>query len=142
MILSLPLKRASFIQPFCKIGLIPDSGGTYFLPRLIGLARAKGISMLGDNVSANDALAMGMVYKVCVAGQAYTKGLETAKHLATQPTKGLALMKKAFNESYVNTLDKQLELEEDFQRQAGKTHDYKEGVLAFCEKRDPQFRGE
>jgi 2-(1,2-epoxy-1,2-dihydrophenyl)acetyl-CoA isomerase len=134
-------EKATFIQSFCQVGLIPDSGGTYVLPRLIGLARARALCMLGEKVSAAEALAIGMIAKVYVDAQALPKGMALAKQLATQPTKGLALMKRAFNESMTNSLSAQLDLEAELQRQAGRSNDYVEGVLAFSEKRPPQFKG-
>ncbi len=133
---------ASFIQAFSKIGLIPDSGGTFFLPRLIGFQRASALAMLGDKVSATDAVAMGMIYQAFPDDDFAAKSRAIAEKLAAMPTKGLWLAKQAFNESMNNTLDQQLELEETLQVQAGQTADYQEGVQAFLEKRPPIFKGE
>jgi 2-(1,2-epoxy-1,2-dihydrophenyl)acetyl-CoA isomerase len=135
-------ESASFIQAFSKIGLIPDSGGSYFLPRLVGWQKASALAMLGDKVSAVEAERMGMVYKV-VADQLFKEeSLRIAQTLAELPTKGLALTKQAFNLSLTNTLQEQLKVEEELQVKAGKTYDYNEGVQAFLEKRKPFFKGE
>lgn len=135
-------QSGSFIQAFSKIGLIPDSGGTYFLPRLIGLQKASALSMLGDKVSAEEAERMGMVYKV-FADDAFKEGAQKiATTLSQMPTKGLAFTKQAFNQSLNNSLEQQLKLEEELQVKAGNTTDYKEGVQAFLEKRKPIFKGE
>ncbi len=135
-------KSASFIQAFSKIGLIPDSGGTYTLPRLIGFQRASALMMLGDKVGADEAQAMGMVYKVLPDETFEADSLELTLQLAAMPTKGLALTKIALNHSMQNDLKRQLELEDQLQTRAGQTHDYREGSLAFLEKRKPQFTGE
>lgn len=132
---------ASFIQAFSKIGLIPDSGGTFFLPRLIGFQRATALMMLGDKVKAQDALTMGMIYKVCDDDKLMEESFQCASLLAKMPTKGLGYTKRALNMSLVNNLNDQLDLEEELQTKAGKTADYKEGVNAFLEKRTPQFKG-
>lgn len=132
---------ASFIQSFCKVGLIPDSGGTYFLPRLIGMARANALAMLGDKVSANEAVAMGLIYKACEPNVLMSEALALAQKLAQQPTRGLGLTKRAFNAAWTNSIDAQLGLEGKLQEEAGRTHDYAEGVSAFLQKRAPQFRG-
>ena len=133
---------AVFIQAFSKIGLIPDSGGTWFLPRLIGWQKALALAMLGDKVSAAEAERLGMVYKVYAdeefAGQVNTLAIT----LAAMPTHGLALTKHAFNQSMFNTLDQQLDLEDRFQQESALTWDYREGVEAFLQKRNPVFRGE
>ena len=134
-------RSASFIQAFCRIGLVPDSGGTYMLPRLVGQARAMGLCLLGDAVPAERAVEMGMIWK-CVDDDKLaeeTRGL--ARHLATQPTKSLALIKQAINASFGNDLDRQLDLERDLQRVASRGEDYREGVAAFLEKRRPSFKG-
>ncbi len=133
---------ASFIQAFSKIGLIPDSGGTYFLPRLIGMQQASALMMLGDKVMASEALAMGMIYK-CYSEETFMdESWKLAQNLASMPTKGLALTKQLLNESYANTLSQQLVLEGQIQVVAAQSYDYKEGVNAFLEKRKPEFKGE
>lgn len=134
-------RSASFIQAFSKIGLIPDSGGTYTLPRLIGFGKASALMMLGDKVSADEAERMGMIYKVFDDAEFAEASYNIAKTLAKMPTKGLALTKKALNKSASNDLVTQLKLEDELQTQAGNTHDYKEGVMAFLEKRTPTFTG-
>lgn len=134
-------KSASFIQAFSKIGLIPDSGGTFFLPRLIGWQKASALAMLGDKVDAEDAEKMGMVYKVYDDPQFFENAETLSEKLAKMPTRGLALTKRAFNNSFVNNYEEQLLLEEELQAAAGNTHDYKEGVQAFLEKRKPNFKG-
>lgn len=135
-------KSASFIQAFSKIGLIPDSGGTYILPRLIGWQRASAIMMLGDKVSAEQAWQMGMIYKVCPDEILQDESLSVARFLAGMPTKGLGLTKRALNKSFSNSLESQLLLEGELQGEAGNTGDYREGVQAFMEKRKPVFKGE
>lgn len=138
----LAARSASFIEAFCRIGLLPDSGGTFFLPRLVGTARAIGMSMLGTKVTAEQAEAWGLIWKCVDDAQLMTEARALTAHLAKQPTKGLSLIKKALQASADNTLDEQLDLERDFQRQAGRTADYREGVSAFIEKREPNFRGQ
>jgi 2-(1,2-epoxy-1,2-dihydrophenyl)acetyl-CoA isomerase len=133
---------ASFIQAFSKIGLIPDSGGTYFLPRLIGHNRASALMMTGDKVSASDALQMGMIYKVFPAEHFGEEIEKLANHLSQMPTKALVLTKQLLNESLNNDLKHQLEAELKYQLMASKTYDYNEGVSAFLEKRKPEFKGE
>ena len=134
-------EKASFIQAFCKIGLIPDSGGTFFLPRLVGIPRATEMMMLGDKVTAQEALDMGMIYKVYPADSFMDETIKFSNYLATQPTKGLGLIKQAINESLNNNLENQLEIEAKLQKIAGATEDSKEGIKAFLEKRTPNFRG-
>jgi 2-(1,2-epoxy-1,2-dihydrophenyl)acetyl-CoA isomerase len=133
---------ASFIQAFSKIGLIPDSGGTFFLPRLIGFQRASALMMLGDKVKAEEALQMGMIYKVCEDDKLQVESLACAEKLSKMPTKGLGYTKRALNLSLFNNLEDQLDVEEDLQTRSGKTSDYREGVQAFLEKRAPDFKGE
>ena len=132
---------AYFLQAFSHIGLIPDSGGTFHLPRLIGFQRASALMMLGEKVPAPDAQAMGMIYKSVPDEEWDTYMHELAKKISMMPTHGLALTKKALNMSLVNNLAVQLEAEEQLQTEAGKTSDYEEGVNAFLEKRKPMFRG-
>lgn len=135
-------RSASFIQAFSRIGLIPDSGGTWFLPRLIGWQKAAGIAMLGDKVSADEAERIGMIYKVYDTDEFAGASKALAAVLAEMPTRALALTKHALNYSAGNTLEAQLLLEDDLQQKASKTYDYKEGVNAFLEKRPPVFKGE
>lgn len=135
-------QAASFIQAFSKIGLIPDSGGTYFLPRLVGWQKAAGIAMLGDKITAMEAERMGMVYKVYDNEEFPGASRALTAVLAQMPTKALAFTKHAFNYSASNTLEQQLILEDELQQKAAQTRDYTEGVRAFLEKRPAQFRGE
>lgn len=135
-------ESANFIQAFSKIGLIPDSGGTFVLPRLIGIQKAAALMMLGEKVSAKDAESMGMIYKWFSDATFAEDSLNLAKTLATMPTRGLGLTKKALNLSLISDLSAQLETEEELQTMAGSTYDYKEGVSAFLEKRKPVFKGE
>lgn len=134
-------RSATFIQAFCKIGLIPDSGGTYTLPRLVGFGKASALMMLGDKVPADEAESMGMIYKVYDDAEFKEASYNLARTLAKMPTKGLGLTKKALNKSASNDLLTQLKLEDELQTQAGNTYDYKEGVSAFLEKRPPLFIG-
>ncbi len=134
-------ESASFIQAFSKIGLIPDSGGTYFLPRLIGMQKALALMMTGDKVSAKDAEAMNMIYKAVADDDFEITVQQFAETLAAMPTKGLGLTKRAINRSFQHNLTEQLALEEMLQTEAGTTHDFKEGVQAFLEKRKPEFKG-
>ncbi|WP_296059951.1 2-(1,2-epoxy-1,2-dihydrophenyl)acetyl-CoA isomerase PaaG [uncultured Amphritea sp.] len=134
-------KTASFIQAFCKIGLIPDSGGTWTLPRAIGFPRAMALSLLGEKLSAEQAEQWGMIWKTYEPDALKDAALAMAKQLATQPTKGLALIKRALQSSANNSFDEQLDLERDLQTLAGRTDDYREGVSAFMTKRAPQFTG-
>lgn len=134
-------ESASFIQAFCKIGLIPDSGGTFYLPRLVGLPRATAMMMLGEKVSAQDAFQMGMIYKVYPDNLFQDELMKFVQHLAKQATRGLGLTKKALNQAFENDFETQLLVEEKLQQQAGQTQDYHEGVKAFQEKRKPNFHG-
>lgn len=133
--------NASFIQSFCKLGLVPDSGGSWYLPRLAGHARAMGMALLGDKISAQQALEWGMIWQVVAAAELADHTHCMAKQLATQPTYGLGLIKKAMYSSASNTLDQQLDLERDLQRLGGRSADYREGVSAFFAKRPPNFSG-
>lgn len=134
-------ETANFIQAFSKIGLIPDSGGTYFLPRLIGFQKASAIMLLGDKISANDAFGMGMIYKYFSDDNFEAESVKLATTLASMPTKGLIYTKQLLNQSATNNLQQQLTLEDEFQKKAAATKDYKEGVDAFLEKRKPNFIG-
>jgi len=140
--LTIAKESASFIQAFSKIGLIPDSGGTFFLPRIIGFQKAMALMMTGDKVMAKEAEAMNMIYK-CVADDLFEEEVnKLADTLALMPTKGLGLTKRAMNCSMTNDIHAQLALEEALQTEAGQTHDFNEGVNAFLEKRKPVFKGE
>lgn len=134
-------KSATFIQAFSKISLIPDSGGTFFLPRLVGMQRALALTITGDKVSADEAVQMGMIYRSFddEAFEAAWKSMAT--NLAQMPTKGIGLTKRAINNSFSSTLEQQLDLEKELQAQAGATHDFGEGVAAFLQKRKPEFKG-
>lgn len=134
-------EQATFIQAFSKIGLIPDSGGTFFLPRLIGYQKAMALMMLGDKVSATEACTMGMIYKIFQAGEFETASKQLANTLAAMPTQALAYIKQALQTSADQTLEKQLALEDELQQKAAATHDFKEGVAAFMQKRAPHFKG-
>jgi len=134
-------ENANFIQAFSKIGLIPDSGGTYFLPRLIGFQKATALAMLGDKISANEAEKMGMIYKAYNSNEFDAEVNQLAIKLANMPTKSLGMIKQLFNQSMSNTLEEQLALESEFQIEAAQSEDYREGVTAFIEKRNPDFKG-
>jgi 2-(1,2-epoxy-1,2-dihydrophenyl)acetyl-CoA isomerase len=134
-------KSASFIQAFSKIGLIPDSGGTFFLPRILGFQKASALMMLGDKVSAEEAEKLGMIYRYFEDESFEEEAWKIAIKLASMPTYGLWLTKKALNESFDNSLIQQLALEDDLQSTAGESYDYNEGVQAFLEKRKPKFKG-
>jgi 2-(1,2-epoxy-1,2-dihydrophenyl)acetyl-CoA isomerase len=134
-------KSASFIQSFAKLGLIPDTGGTFFLPRLVGTARALGLALLGERLSAEQAAAWGLIWR-CVEDEAFKASIEELLNtLAIAPTKGLASTKAAINSSIGLLLDKQLDLERDYMRELGRSNDFREGVTAFLEKRPPKFTG-
>jgi 2-(1,2-epoxy-1,2-dihydrophenyl)acetyl-CoA isomerase len=134
-------RSASFVQAFSRIGLLPDSGGTFFLPRLVGSARAMGLALLGEKLSAEDAAQWGLIWKVVDDAQLMKEALSISRSLSEGPTKGYGLIKKALYMSAINTLDAQLDLERDLQRQAGFSEDYREGVAAFKDKRKPVFKG-
>ncbi|EKT57223.1 2-(1,2-epoxy-1,2-dihydrophenyl)acetyl-CoA isomerase PaaG [Providencia burhodogranariea] len=134
-------KNANFIQSFCRLGLVPDSGGSWFLPQLAGHARAMGMALLGDKISAEQALQWGMIWQVTESDALASTVNTLAQHLATQPTYGLGLIKKAIYSAATNTLDEQLDLECDLQRLGGRSEDYREGVDAFLNKREPKFKG-
>lgn len=134
-------QSASFIQAFSKIGLIPDSGGTFFLPRLIGWQKASALSMLGDKVAAADAERMGMLYKVFPDDTFLEESKKIALTLSLMPTEGLALTKQLLNMSFHSTFEEQLQEEDVFQQRAAMTYDYNEGINAFLEKRQPVFKG-
>ena len=132
---------ASFIQAFSKIGLIPDSGGTFFLPRLIGFQKASALMMLGDKVAATEAQQMGMIYKVFSDETFMDDVLKLAETLSNMPTKAIGFTKRLLNQSLTNDLNAQLRQEGNLQVEAANTSDYKEGVNAFLEKRKPEFKG-
>jgi 2-(1,2-epoxy-1,2-dihydrophenyl)acetyl-CoA isomerase len=134
-------RSASFIQAFCRIGLVPDSGGTFFLPRLVGTARAMGLAMLGDKLSAEQAAAWGLIWKCVDDAELATTTDALLAQLARAPTGGLAAIKRALYAAADNTLEQQLDLERDLQRTLGFGADYREGVAAFLEKRPPRFTG-
>lgn len=135
-------QSAAFIQAFSKIGLVPDSAGTFFLPRLVGFQKASALAMLGDKISAEEAERLGMIYKFFTAEEFEEESMKLAEKLSKMPTKALALTKAALNKSLTNNLEEQLNLESQYQIEAASTADYKEGVNAFIEKRKPNFKGE
>jgi len=134
-------RAAKFSQAFAKLGLVPDSGGTWFLPRLVGGARARALALLAETIPAEKAEAWGMIWKVEDDSELMAEAHRLGAYFASQPTDGLALIKQAFFASETNSLDQQLDLERDLQGQAGRTPDYAEGVSAFLEKRSPNFAG-
>ena len=135
-------RSADFVQAFVRIGLVPDCGGTYFLPRLIGRARTAALAMLGDKLSAETAAEWGLIWKCVDGDQVMIEAQALASHLATQPTKALALIRRALDASFDNSLDDQLDLERDLQIVATRTDDFREGVEAFLEKRPAKFKGQ
>jgi 2-(1,2-epoxy-1,2-dihydrophenyl)acetyl-CoA isomerase len=137
----LAARSASFVQSFSKLGLVPDSGGTYFLPRLVGSARAMGLALLAERLSAEEAECWGLIWKAVDDARLMDEASAIARLLAAGPTKGYGLVKKAFQASAGNSLDAQLDLERDLQREAGFSEDYREGVAAFMQKRTPQYKG-
>jgi len=137
----LAARSASFVQSFARVGLVPDSGGTYFLPRLVGAARAMGLALLAEPLAAEDAERWGLIWKALDDERLMPEAAALARRLASGPTRGFGLLKKALLASGRNSLDAQLELERDLQREAGFSEDYREGVAAFMQKRAPQFKG-
>jgi 2-(1,2-epoxy-1,2-dihydrophenyl)acetyl-CoA isomerase len=137
----LAARSASFIQSFARIGIIPDAGGTWFLPRLVGAARARGLALLAEPLPAEKAEAWGLIWKAVDDDALMREAEKLCQHFAVAPTVGLALIKRALDESWDNDLDTQLDLEKEYQREASLTPDYAEGVRAFLEKRPPQFTG-
>ena len=134
-------RSASFVQAFAKLGLVPDSGGTWFLPRLVGQARAIGLTMLGHQLPAEQAAAWGLIWQ-CVDDEIFESTVQAlAEQLAIAPTRGLAATKAAIRGSWQHTLAEQLNIERDAQRELGRSADYAEGVSAFAEKRTPRFSG-
>ena len=137
----LAARSASFIQAFCRIGLVPDAGGSYVLPRLVGMARASALTLLGDTLPAEQAAEWGLIWRVVDDEMLMAEATSLARHLAGQPTRALALIKQALNASFANSLDQQLDLERELQMKAAATDDFREGVAAFLEKRPARFTG-
>lgn len=135
-------KSASFIQAFSKIGLIPDSGGTFTLPRLVGFNMASALMITGDKVTAEEAMQYGMVYKIFDNESLMAQAIVNAQHVAAMPTKAIGLTKRLLNQTYSNTLQQQLTLEKEMQVLSAQSSDHKEGLSAFLEKRKPEFTGE
>jgi 2-(1,2-epoxy-1,2-dihydrophenyl)acetyl-CoA isomerase len=135
-------ESASFIQAFSKIGLVPDSGGTFYLPRLIGMQKASALMMLGDKISAAEAANLNMIYKYLSDATFESEAWKIAQTLASMPTKGLGLTKRLLNQSFSNSLSQQLHFEGELQVEAANSYDYQEGVNSFLEKRKPLFKGE
>jgi 2-(1,2-epoxy-1,2-dihydrophenyl)acetyl-CoA isomerase len=138
---TLAARSANFLQAFAKIGLLPDSGSTYFLPRVVGEARARALAMLSEKITAEQASAWGLIWKMVDDDKLMDEATALARHLATQPTQALARIKQALDASLTNSLGIQLDLERDLQRELGRTQDYREGVAAFFEKRPAKFMG-
>ncbi len=135
-------RSASFVQPFCRLGLVPDSGGTWLLPRLVGTARAMGLALLGEKLTAEQAAEWGMIWRCVEDAELSTVVDALATQLAAAPTRGLARTKQAIYGAWNRDFDAQLDLERDYQRELGWSRDYAEGVAAFTEKRTPRFTGE
>jgi 2-(1,2-epoxy-1,2-dihydrophenyl)acetyl-CoA isomerase len=135
------VETAKFIQPFCNLGLVPDAGGTWFLPQLVGRARAMGLALLGDTLSATQAAEWGLIWKCLPTADFEAEVTALARKLAAGPTLGFARTKQAIDAAATSTLDAQLDRERDAQRELGYSHDYAEGVSAFLGKRKPQFQG-
>lgn len=134
-------KSAKFIQSFSNIGLVPDSGGTFTLPRLIGMQRATALMFMADKVTADEAASMGMIYQAVEDAELMSVVTQYAQILAQRPTKGIGLTKRALNESFTNSMEQQLAVERALQAEAGQTYDHKEGIKAFFEKRKPEYKG-
>jgi 2-(1,2-epoxy-1,2-dihydrophenyl)acetyl-CoA isomerase len=139
--LTIAAEEAVFVESFAKLGLIPDTSGTFFVPRLVGMQRATGMFFLGDKMSAAKAREWGLIWDVVPAALLHDTALEMAKSFATQATRGFGLTKRALNASFTNTLSSQLEVEAECMQEAGRTDDYAEGVRAFLAKRKPVYRG-
>jgi 2-(1,2-epoxy-1,2-dihydrophenyl)acetyl-CoA isomerase len=137
----LAARSANFVQAFARIGLVPDSGGTWVLPRLVGAARARGLALLAEPLAAEKAESWGLIWKAVDDASLMREAETLCEHFAAAPTVGLSLIKRALDASETNTLDLQLDLERDLQREAGKSPDYAEGVRAFVDKRAPVFTG-
>jgi 2-(1,2-epoxy-1,2-dihydrophenyl)acetyl-CoA isomerase len=137
----LAAESASLVQSFSRIGLVPDSGGTFFLPRMVGLARATELTMLGEKVSAAEAFRLGLIYRVVPDASLMKEATDLAGKLSVMPTRALGLTKRLLNRSITNTLSEQLDFERDVQEEAGQTEDFREGVAAFLGKRPPVYKG-
>jgi 2-(1,2-epoxy-1,2-dihydrophenyl)acetyl-CoA isomerase len=139
--ITLAARSASFLQAFAKIGLVPDSGSTFFLPHLVGSARARALAMLAEKIGAEQAMQWGLIWQVVDDDKLVAEAKALALRLAAMPTRALAYIKRALDTAETSTLDRQLDLEAELQAMAGRTEDYREGVAAFFEKRTPTFKG-